>query len=113
MPNSDSLPSNDHPDTEQTPPASPEQIRSCLERVVQSDGFQSSGRLREFLNYVVDQSLADPSQKIPAKAIAQDLYGRSLETGADNVNVVRVDAGLKARLDPVAISFFAALQHEM
>lgn len=80
-------------DEAQTPTAKPEQIRVSLDRVLQSEAFQGSERLREFLTYVVTQRLEDSSRKIPAKAIAHDLYGRSLGSGADNVNVVRVDAG--------------------
>ena len=93
MSDSENTSSSDPTDAAQTPSASPEQIRVCLDRIVESDGFQGSGRLRELLTYVVTQSLDDPSRKVPAKAIAHDLYGRSLESGSDNVNVVRVDAG--------------------
>jgi tetratricopeptide (TPR) repeat protein len=93
-PTANSLPDDGHGAS-----PSPSEIRLALHYVLKSDVFVCSGRLQDFIEYVVQQYLADASRKVPAKAIAQDLYGVTLGSGEESVNVVRVDAGrLRRRL---------------
>lgn len=68
-------------------------IRLSLERVSKSEMFVNAGRLRSFLSYVVEETLADRGNGILAKTIAQDVYGRSPDKLDSRVNLVRVDAG--------------------
>jgi tetratricopeptide (TPR) repeat protein len=79
---------------------SPDEIRTALGNVVASKVFGGSLRLRNFLIYVVEESLDGRGDKIPAKLISEDVYKRPAGASADSDNVVRVDAGrLRRRLD--------------
>ncbi len=61
--------------------------------------FTGASRLGDLLEYVVRQNLADPSRKILAKTIAEEVYDRSPDLDTDRHNIVRVDAGrLRRRL---------------
>lgn len=75
------------------------EVLDALQQVRSSDMFKGASRLEELLDYVVRQNLSDPSRKILAKTIAEEVYGRSPDQDADNHNIVRVDAGrLRRRL---------------
>jgi tetratricopeptide (TPR) repeat protein len=75
------------------------EIEDVLRRVVENEVFTGAPRLQDFLIYVVRKHLESPEKKIPAKAIAHDIYDRPLDSGVDNENIVRVDAGrLRRRL---------------
>lgn len=79
-------------------PTEPE-ILGELQRVRSSELFKGASRLGDLLDYVVNQNLSDPSRKILAKTIAEEVYGRSPDQHSDNHNIVRVDAGrLRRRL---------------
>ncbi|SFB72928.1 tetratricopeptide repeat protein [Tropicimonas isoalkanivorans] len=78
----------------------PDARKSALERILASPGFQSAGRLRDFLTYVVEEDLAGRGGGIRGKTIAQDVYGRSTGSDGDPENIVRVDARrLRQQLD--------------
>lgn len=102
------------PDNSRSERLSNSEVQNALESVCASDVFEGATRLQEFLTHVVKVSLNEPEKKIPAKAIAQDVYKRDVALGGDSENVVRVDAGrLRRRLseyyngqgadDPVSI----------
>ena len=74
------------------PGESPECIRDALAKAVASDPLANAERLKSFLIYVVEESLAGRAQGILGKTIAQDVYGRDGATGEGYDNVVRVDA---------------------
>lgn len=77
-----------------------ETVANALHRVVSSKTFAGADRLKEFLQYIVQQSLEGRGDKILGKHIAQDVYGRLSEKDIATANVVRVDAGrLRRRLD--------------
>ena len=61
-----------------------------LARILASPAFAKSERLRDFLTYIVEESLAGRGELIVGKTIAEDVYGRAPEDGSDNI--VRVDA---------------------
>ena len=83
----------------QTPDPGVDEINEALDRLLASEGLANSGRLQDFLRYIVGKAIEAPEQKIPAKAIAHDVYDRPSAVGIDNENVVRVDAGrLRRRL---------------
>ncbi|WP_193140820.1 tetratricopeptide repeat protein [Meridianimarinicoccus sp. MJW13] len=72
-------------------------IRMELDRVLASSAFANADRLRAFLSYVTEESLAGRAHLIAGKTIAQDVYGRAPDDGSDSI--VRVDAGrLRRRL---------------
>ena len=79
--------------------ATPEAILDALNRILSSEMFTGASRLGDLLEYILNQNLADPSRKILAKTIAEDIYGRPPDMDGDNHNIVRVDAGrLRRRL---------------
>jgi tetratricopeptide (TPR) repeat protein len=67
-------------------------IMTCLETVLKSQVFGNSGRLQEFLAYVVNESVQGRSKAILGKTVAQDVYGRNELSDGDPSSVVRVDA---------------------
>lgn len=76
-----------------------QEILDALERVLSSKEFSGADRLREFLSYVVTESVDGRGDKILGKRIAQDVYERRSEEDIATANVVRVDAGrLRRRL---------------
>lgn len=76
-----------------------QEILGALERVLSSKEFSGADRLREFLTYVVTESVEGRGDKILGKLIAQDVYQRRSEEDIATANVVRVDAGrLRRRL---------------
>lgn len=68
-------------------------ISEALEKVLESPEFSHAKRLREFLNYVVSETLAGRKDQISGRTIAQDVYGRGKRGGDSDLSVVRVDAG--------------------
>lgn len=76
---------------------SDEDIQRALKAVLDSPEFEGAERLQSFLSYVVDKLLAGQSEDIRAKSIAEDVYGRALDSGGDPMAVVRVDAGRMRR----------------
>ncbi len=76
---------------------SDEDIQRALRAVLDSPEFDGAERLQSFLSYVIDKLLAGQSEDIRAKSIAEDVYGRALDSGGDPMAVVRVDAGRMRR----------------
>ncbi|NOD90551.1 MULTISPECIES: hypothetical protein [unclassified Ruegeria] len=76
---------------------SPELVRQALQSVVSSAAFQASPRLQQFLTYVVEETLAGRGAQIRGKAIAVEVYGRSID-GTGGRNLVRVEARRLRRL---------------
>lgn len=80
--------------------ASNQEISEALERVLVSEEFAGADRLKEFLTYIVKETLEDRGDNILGKRIAHDVYGRDKEEDFSTANVVRVDAGrLRRRLE--------------
>lgn len=69
-----------------------EEILAALDDVLSSSSFANSDRLKNFLDYVVRESVDGRADAIKGKTIALDVYGRSAATDGDPENVVRVDA---------------------
>ncbi len=78
------------PQDEAVPEVSPQSVNEAVGRVVNSDLFAKSERLKAFLIYIVEQALDGRSDEIRGKTIAEDVYGRTPRGESDNV--VRVDA---------------------
>ena len=76
------------------------QIQVALQGVAESKTFAVANRLKSFLRYIVEETLAGRGPNIRAKLIASDVYGRRPEDGVEQEAIVRVDAGrLRRRLD--------------
>jgi adenylate cyclase len=74
-----------------TPP--PAAIRDELARVLDSDEFSGSARLREMLRYLVDESIAGRAARLKGYRIAVDVFGRGADFDADADPLVRIQAG--------------------
>ncbi|SDM06165.1 hypothetical protein SAMN04488026_11593 [Aliiruegeria lutimaris] len=80
------------------PPEFVDQARAALNKVVESDVLASSPRLRQFLTYVVEETLSGHGDEIRGKAIAVEVYGRRLDGDGGGLGLVRVEAGRLRRL---------------
>ena len=87
------LPTSMPPGEAPLPAPTPEAIRDELARVLQSDEFSASARLREMLRYLVDESLAGRAAKLKGYRIAVDVFGRGADFDADADPLVRIQAG--------------------
>ncbi|ASY63573.1 hypothetical protein SJ05684_c21320 [Sinorhizobium sojae CCBAU 05684] len=75
-----------------------ETIRSALARILGSDGFQRSERLRAFLAYVVEKEIVGEGAQLKGYSIAVDVFGRCQTFDADSDPLVRVHAGKLRKL---------------
>lgn len=79
--------------------ASPLEIRSALERILESKRFSGSSRTAEFLRFVVERSLSGRAHEIKEVVIASELYGYTLDYDPRVHSMVRVEATrVRARL---------------
>lgn len=73
---------------------------SALQRVLTSDTFANSGRLRELLEYIVQEANGHDKSPVKAASIAYDLYGRDIAKDRQGDAIVRVDASrLRRKLE--------------
>jgi adenylate cyclase len=79
---------------------SPEVVREQLERILASDEFVAPDRLKRFLRFVVEETLAGRANRAKAYTIAVDVFGRDEGFDSQNDPVVRMEAGkLRRRLE--------------
>ncbi len=78
----------------------PEAVREQLERILASAQFIATDRLRSFLRFVVEQTLAGCADRLKAYTIALEVLGRDATFDSQNDPVVRMEAGkLRRRLE--------------
>ena len=88
---------NTHPGSKDA--FSPENIAAQLDRILSSDTFADAPRLRQFLGYVVNETLGRRADYIKGFTIAHDVFKRENPTDAQDTTIVRVEAGrLRRRL---------------
>lgn len=68
-------------------------IRAELERILASADFRASARLRTFLSFVVEETLAGRKHGIKAYSVAVAVLGRGEDFDPDTDPIVRVEAG--------------------
>ena len=74
-------------------------IRAQLGRILESAEFASSARLKDFLSYIVEESLAGRAGRIKGLTIAQTVFGAGESFDPETNSIVRVEAGrLRQRL---------------
>ena len=79
--------------------ATPDEVRSQMERILANRRFAASERSATFLRYVVDRTLAGDSAAIKEVVIAVEIYGRSADYDPKIDSVVRVEASrMRAKL---------------
>ena len=72
---------------------SPVKVRAQLSRLLGSDDFKASERLKAFLSFVVEETLAGNEKNIKAYTIALGAFGRSPEFDPQLDPIVRIEAG--------------------
>jgi TolB-like protein len=78
----------------------PDEVRAQLDRILASETFATATRLRRFLRYVVDRSLAGEGKQLKEYVIGVDVFDRDGEYDPRIDAIVRVEAGrLRAKLD--------------
>lgn len=77
-----------------------EQIRSQLDRILQSQGFVGAERVSRFLRYVVQQSLAGEADRLKEYVIGVEVFDRSEQYDPRVDSIVRVEARrLRTKID--------------
>ncbi len=77
----------------------PQEVRSELYKVLESETFSKAERLRLFLKFIVQYALATPEQPLKEMTIGIELYAAHQEFDPRISAVVRVDATrLRAKL---------------
>ena len=80
-------------------PATSQEIRTHLERILASREFTSAPRLSAFLRFVVETTLDGKAGEIKESLIAVEVYGRPADYNPQIDSTVRVEAGrLRTRL---------------
>jgi adenylate cyclase len=78
----------------------PDQIRSQLDRILQSPGFVGAERVSRFLRYVVERSLAGGADQLKEYVIGVEVFDRSEQYDPRVDSIVRVEAGrLRTKID--------------
>ncbi len=74
--------------------------RMLVQRILTSQCFEKSARMREFLAYVSERALSDPHTAIREQEIGCAVFDRAPEYDTDLDNIVRVNASqLRKKLD--------------
>ncbi|MGX5735853.1 adenylate cyclase [Bosea thiooxidans] len=64
-----------------------------LDRILTSPEFNVPARVRQFLSYVVEQTLSGHADRIKAYSVAVEVFGRDANFDIQNDPVVRIEAG--------------------
>jgi adenylate cyclase len=68
-------------------------IRQQLEKILASPEFQNSPMLRDFLRFVVEQTLSGCAQEIKGYTVATEVMGRKADFDASKDTIVRIQGG--------------------
>ena len=68
-------------------------VRTELARILTSTAFDASPRNRQFLRYVVEETLSGRADRIKAYAIATAVFGRQADFDPQVDSIVRIEAG--------------------
>ena len=69
------------------------EIRSELERILVDEAFETTRRVRDFLRFVVEETLAGNARQLKGFTIATEVFGRDKDFDAAQDPVVRIQAG--------------------
>src|SRR5215831_10779775 len=72
--------------------AAPDAVRAQLQRIIASSQFDASPRNRRFLQYVVEETLADRAERIKGYSIATEVFGRDPSFDPQTDPVIRIEA---------------------
>lgn len=68
-------------------------VRAQLERILASPEFHATDKMRAFLRFVVEETLAGRSHRLKGYTIATQVFGRGKEFDAAQDPIVRIQAG--------------------
>jgi adenylate cyclase len=71
----------------------PDLARGALQHILASPSFGATERIRQFLNYVVEETLAGRADRIKAYTIATSVFGRDENFDPQVDSIVRLEAG--------------------
>ena len=75
------------------------EVEAELQRVLASRCFEQAGRAKNFLKFVVDETLAGRGDRLKGYTIGVEVFGRPTDFDAQNDPLVRVEAGrIRSRL---------------
>jgi adenylate cyclase len=79
---------------------SADDVRAQLERLLASPDLDVPARLRKFLRYIVEETLAGRADRIKAYSVGTEVFERDANFDAQSDPVVRIEAGrLRRALD--------------
>jgi len=70
-----------------------EAVRAQLDRILSHRDFEATDRTREFLRFVVEETLADRTHRLKGYTIAIEIFGRTKKFDANLDPIVRIQAG--------------------
>jgi len=85
--------------SQQSPPREPrsglyqDAIREQLDRILESREFEATDKMRDFLRFVVDETLAGRQHRIKGYTIATQVFGRGDDFDASQDPIVSIQAG--------------------
>src|SRR2546428_3377074 len=83
-----------------SPDAAPEVVRRQLDKLLASDWFARSGRMRRFLQFGVERALAGTGNEVKEYLVGVEVYDRAPDYDPRVDPIVRVEARrLRAKLD--------------
>ena len=92
-------PSPSNQEAEDAPPTD-EAVRAQLARILGSDDFAQSTRIKGFLGFVVEEALAGRGERLKEYSIATQVFERDESFDPQTNTIVRVEAGrLRRRLE--------------
>lgn len=86
-------PQDTHPEPISGPPFAAEDVRGELEAVLASASFRGSRRSREFLRFVVEESLAGRADQLKERTIGVEVFGKAPGYDSGEDATVRIKAG--------------------
>src|ERR1700722_1775768 len=76
------------------------EIQQELDRILNSKSFESVERLKQFLRFVVQETVADRGHQLKEFVVGESVFGRGASFDPRSDPIVRVQARrLRARLD--------------
>jgi hypothetical protein len=67
-------------------------VRECLDRILASPAFRTSGRAKQFLSFVVLRTLEGRREEIKERTIGAEVFGRIADFETSGDSIVRVNA---------------------
>jgi TolB-like protein len=87
------MPLASRPGTKDRATVAPEEVRGQLDRILGHRDFEASARMREFLRFVVEETLAGRADRIKGYTVAVEVFGRRKDFDANLDPIVRIQAG--------------------